>query len=151
VTPPFPAPPVEGRGVRLWLGLGAGGLAVLLCCGGGLAAVIGFGVTGARAVSERAQAAVGDYLDDVRAGRYDDAYDSLCPALRRRESARQFAARVADEPSISGYDMRDASLNTGRIILPVNVRYTGGRSEILRFELEQDTSTGELEVCGIDG
>jgi hypothetical protein len=133
------------------LGLGAAGLAVLLCCGGGLAAVVALGVTGARAVSERAQVAVGDYLDDVRAGRYDDAYDSLCPALRRRESAGQFAERVAGEPSISGYDMHDANLNTGRIILPVDVRYTGGRRETLQFELKQDASTGELEVCGIDG
>jgi hypothetical protein len=152
VTPPFPAPPVEGRSARLWLGLGAAGLATILCCGGGLAAGIGLIVTGMEAVNERARAAVGSYLDDVRAGRYDDAYEALCPELRQRESAREFADRLEDEPSISGYDLRDVQVrNTeAAVVLPVDVRYAEGSAETLRFKLEQDSSTGEFEVCGID-
>ncbi|HEU5109021.1 MAG TPA: hypothetical protein VFT95_10755 [Micromonosporaceae bacterium] len=149
VTPPFPAPPVEGRSTRLWLGLGAAGLATVLCCGGGLAALIGLGVTGAQAINERAHVAVSSYLDDVRAGRYDDAYAALCPALRRQETADQFADRVADEPSISGYDMRTVS-NPSELVLPVDVRYADGTADTLRFRLEQDVNTGEFEVCGID-
>jgi hypothetical protein len=150
VTPPFPAPPVEGRSTRLWLGLGAAGLAVLLCCGGGLAAGIGLVVTGTQAINERARAAVGGYLDDVRAGRYQEAYDALCPELRRLESPRQFAERLRDEPSISGYDLRDVEVGA-QVVLPVDVRYTGGAGDTLRFQLEQDSGTGEFEVCGIDG
>jgi hypothetical protein len=151
VTPPFPAPPVEGRSTRLWLGLGAAGLATLLCCGGGLAAGIGLAVTGAQAVNEQARVVVGDYLDDVRAGRYDEAYESLCPALRRRESQGQFVDRISDQPRISGYDLRDVDLTTGEIILPVDVRYAGGSGDTLRFTLEQDRGSGDFEVCGIDG
>lgn len=150
VTPPFPAPPTEGRSTRLWLGLGAAGAAVVLCCGGGLAAGIGLVVTGSQAVNERAQAAVGHYLDDVRAQRYDEAYDALCPALRRQETASQFADRVAEEPEISRYDLQDVDLRTGRVILPVDVTYSGGTFATLRFELEQDQNTGEFEVCGVD-
>ena len=153
VTPPFPAPPVEGRSARLWLGLGAAGLATVLCCGGGLVAGIGLIVTGMQAINERAQVAVGSYLDDVRAGRYDDAYEALCPEMRRRESAREFADRLADEPSISGYDLRDAQVPNNAdatVVLPVDVRYAEGSAETLRFRLEQDSSTGEFEVCGID-
>ena len=83
------------------------------------------------------------------AGRYDDAYDALCPALRRQETADQFADRVADEPSISGYDMRTVS-NPSDLVLPVDVRYADGTADTLRFRLEQDVNTGEFEVCGID-
>jgi hypothetical protein len=151
VTPPFAAPPVEGRSTRLWLGLGGAALAALLCCGGGLAAGIGLVVTGTQAVNDRAQATVRNYLDDVRTGRYTDAYDALCPTLQRRETARQFADRVDDEPKISGYDLRDVDLATGQVILPVDVRYTGGTNGTLRFELEQDQGTGDFEVCGIAG
>jgi hypothetical protein len=143
---------VEGRSARLWLGLGAAGLATVLCCGGGLVAGVGLVITGTQAINERAQVAVGSYLDDVRAGRYDDAYDALCPELRRRESAREFADRVADEPSISGYDLRDvqvASNADAAVVLPVDVRYSEGSAETLRFKLEQDSNTGEFEVCGI--
>jgi hypothetical protein len=150
VTPPFPAPPVEGRSVRLWLGLGAAGLAVLLCCGGGLAAGIGLVITGTQAIDERARAAVSGYLDDVRAERYREAYDGLCPELRQRESPREFADRLRDEPSITGYDLLDIEVGS-RIILPVDVEYASGGGDTLRFELEQDSGTGEFEVCGIDG
>jgi hypothetical protein len=152
VTPPIPAPPVEGRSARLWLGLGAAGLATVLCCGGGLAAGIGLIITGTQAINERAQVAVGSYLTDVRAGRYDDAYEALCPDLRRRESAREFADRLADEPSISGWDLRDVQVRNAEasIVLPVDVRYSEGSAETLRFRLEQDSNTGEFEVCGID-
>jgi hypothetical protein len=152
VTPPFPAPPVEGRSARLWLGLGAAGLATVLCCGGGLTAGIGLIITGTQAINERAQVAVGSYLDDVRAGRYDDAYEALCPELRQRESAREFADRVADEPSITGYDLRDVQVRNAEaaVVLPVDVRYSEGSAETLRFRLEQDSDTGEFEVCGID-
>jgi hypothetical protein len=143
---------VEGRSARLWLGLGAAGLATVLCCGGGLAAGIGLLITGSQAINERAQVAVGSYLTDVRAGRYDDAYEALCPDLRRRESAREFADRLADEPSISGWDLRDVQVRNAEasIVLPVDVRYSEGSAETLRFRLEQDSNTGEFEVCGID-
>jgi hypothetical protein len=151
VTPPFAAPPVEGRNTRLWLGLGAAGLATLLCCGGGLAAGIGLVLTGAQAVNERAQGVVSAYLEDVRAGRYDEAYEALCPTLKRQESAREFSERVSDDPKISQYDVQDVNLSTGQIILPVDVRYLGGGGETLNFRLEQDRNSGDFEVCGIDG
>jgi len=140
---------VEGRSARLWLGLGVAGLATVLCCGGGVAALVGLGVTGQQAINERARAAVGSYLDDVRAGRYDDAYRDLCPALKRRETADQFADRVADEPSISAYDMAER-VDVTELVLPVDVRYAGGDADTLRFKLEQDSETGEFEVCGIE-
>jgi len=149
VVPPFPAPPVEGRSARLWWGLGAAGLATLLCCGGGLAAGIGLGVTGARAIDEQAQSAVGEYLDALRSGRYGEAYEALCPRLRERETPRQFASRMAAQPRITEYDLGETQL-TAEIVVPAEVRYAGGEEDSVEFGLEQDTGTGELEVCRID-
>jgi hypothetical protein len=150
VTPPFPAPPIEGRSARLWLRLGVAGLAVAVCCGGGLAAVIGLFITGTRAINEQAQTVVTSYLDDVRAGRYSEAYDLLCDDLQGRETRGQFAARVSDEPRINEFVVGDVSILT-EIALPVDVTYRSGNRETLRFLLMQDRSNGALEVCGIDG
>lgn len=150
VTPPFPAPPIEGRSVRLWARLGVAGLAVMLCCGGGLAAAVGLIVVTAQAINEQAQSVVSGYLDDVRAGRYSEAYEHLCEELQDRETRRQFAARVADEPAINDYEIRDVSM-VNEIAVPVDVTYRGGGQETLTFVLVQDQSTGALEVCGIDG
>jgi len=150
VTPPFPAPPIEGRSTRLWLRLGVAGLATLVCCGGGLAAAVGLVVTGTRAINEQAQIVVGEYLDDVRAGRYVEAYEFLCDELQDRETRGQFADRVGDEPKINDFVVGEASLING-IELPVDVTYSSGGQKRLRFVLVQDRGTGELEVCGFAG
>jgi hypothetical protein len=150
VVPPFPAPPVEGRSTRIWLGLGVAGLAVLLCCGGGLAAGIGLVFTGVEAINERAHVAVRDYLDAVQARRFDDAYDALCPELRARESESRFAQRLAAEPRITAYEPGDLNPNISPLVVPVDVEYANGMSGTLRIRLEQDSRTGEFEVCGIE-
>jgi hypothetical protein len=148
VTPPFPAPPIEGRTARLWVRLGVAGAAVALCCGGGLAAGIGLVVTGARAINEQAKVVVESYLNDVRAARYDDAYDHLCDALQERETPKEFATRVSDEPKID--EFRVGNVELSQIALPVDVVYRDGRQRTLRFQMSQDQSSGELEVCRIE-
>lgn len=149
VTPPFPAPPVEGRTFRMWLGLGVAALAVLLCCGGGAAALVGLAVTGTEAVNEQAQAVVGDYFDAVRERRYGRAYQLLCDDARRRESPAEFQERVSDGPTIISYRVGDAVL-TNEITVPVEVTYSGGRQERLRASLAQDTGTGEFKICDVE-
>ncbi|HWH00839.1 MAG TPA: hypothetical protein VNV66_16355, partial [Pilimelia sp.] len=137
----------DGRSARLWTSLGVAALAVVLCCGGGIAAAVGLVVTETHALNEKGRAAVADYLDDVRAGRYRDAYEDLCPDLKRRESAQEFAARLADEPAIADYRLREVQLPG--LELPVEVTYRDGDRDTLRFSLAQDRETGELEVCGV--
>ncbi|HYN97831.1 MAG TPA: hypothetical protein VES42_28660, partial [Pilimelia sp.] len=149
VTPPFPAPPTEGGAKRLWLGLGVAGLAFVVCCGGGAAAFVALLATTARAYTERAEAVVSEYLDDVRERRYGEAYGALCQDLRRDESARAFARRLAAEPQISDYELADIEL-VSEIVMPATVTYDDGSSDTLRFVLEPD-SEGALEVCRIDG
>ncbi|MFC0532588.1 Rv0361 family membrane protein [Phytohabitans kaempferiae] len=149
VTPPFAAPPVEGRNARLWLGLGVAGLAVVLCCGAGGAALFGLVVTQTEAFNEQARTVVGDYFDSIAEGKYQDAYNLLCDDVREDESPNEFAARVAAEPRITSYRVGEVSLT--RLTVPADVTYAGGGQDRLEISLAQDSSTGQFEVCGIAG
>lgn len=147
VYPPFPAPPVEGRGRRIGLGLGIAAGVVVLVCGGGLAAAVGVVVSGAGAVQEQAHAVVGDYLDALHDGRYDRAYDMLCQQAQRRETPAEFRGRVTAMTPIESYRLGD--LNPVTLALPVEATYENGQTSELQAQLGQDSQTGALEVCDL--
>ncbi|MEJ3746576.1 hypothetical protein WEI85_27945 [Actinomycetes bacterium KLBMP 9797] len=149
VTPPFAAPPTEGRTLRLWLALGVAGLAAVLCCGAGGAALVGVVITSTEAINEQVEAVVGDYYAAVRDERYQEAYDLLCDELRDDETQREFADRVSREP-IRSYEVGDAAIAED-LSVPVNVTYADGDQRTVEVTMVQDTGTGELEVCGFDG
>lgn len=150
VQPPFAAAPIEGRTTRMWWGLGVAGAALAVCCGGGLLAFGGFVITGTQALNEQADRVVGDYLDAVIAEDWDRAYDRLCDRDQRAESLEEFARREARAPEIQSYELGDLDLTRPELRLPVDLTYTEGGTERVEVPLEQDTSTGELEVCGFD-
>ncbi|MFI6228954.1 hypothetical protein ACIBCR_16755 [Micromonospora echinospora] len=147
VAPPFAAPPTEGRSVRMWLGLGAGGLAVLLCCGGGAATLVGLAVSGTEALDEQGRAVTGDYYRALVDDRYAEAYDLLCRDLKQRESRPEFERRVTAEPAITSY--RVGSLDLNDLTVPVDVTLDGGGRETQQVTLVQSTTTGQFEVCGV--
>lgn len=147
MRPPFAAPPTEGRANRLWLGIGAAGLAVTLCCGGGVVAMIGLAITATEAINEQARVVVDDYFDAVRHEEYRRAYDMLCDSARQRESAAEFERRMAAEPRIQSYTIHDATL-ANDIVVPVDVTDERGRQRTVRVVVTQDSS-GDFEVCGI--
>ncbi|MEV4467045.1 hypothetical protein AB0J51_25890 [Micromonospora echinofusca] len=147
VTPPFAAPPTEGRNTRLWLGLGAGALAVLLCCGGGGAAVVGLAVTGVQAVREQGRTVSTDYYQALVERKYGAAYDQLCDDAQRRESRREFERRVSAEPRIATFRVGD--VDAVSLTVPVDVTYAGGQQDRQEVTLAQDQQTGGMEVCGV--
>ncbi len=149
VVPPFPAPPVEGRSARVWLGLGIGALVLVLCGGGGVAALIGLVVTTAQALNEQADAAVTAYFTALRERRYDDAYAGLCQRAREAESAAEFTDRVSDDDPIRSFDVGSVSLAASEATVPVDVVLTDGRRVTTRVELVQNQDTGRFEVCGV--
>jgi hypothetical protein len=149
-TAPFPAPPTEGRSARVWWGVGAGALAVVLFCGGGTAALIGLATVGAKAVDEQATVVVGGYFDAVRQKRYDDAYGMLCEQAQDDESPGEFSRRIAAEQTIRSYDVGTVSLVTTVPVVPVKVVYDTGDNANLQVSLRQDRNTGEFEVCGVE-
>jgi hypothetical protein len=148
VSPPFAAPPTEGRTLRMWIGLGVAGLAVVLFCGGGAAALVGLVVAGGQAANEQARAVVGDYFAAVKDKQYGKAYDLLCDSDQSRESPAQFERRVAAQPEISAYRVGEPSV-AGRVTVPVDVTYSGGKQDFQLISLAQDSGTGRLEVCGV--
>jgi hypothetical protein len=150
VVPPFPAPPTEGRGRRIGLGLGIGGAALLLVCGGGVAAVAGlFSVVG-RALNEQAHVVVGDFFAAVKARRYAEAYNSQCQDVKNRETQAEFTRRITSTDPIASYAVGDVDLTSVELSVPVKVTYTGGGGAELQVYLGQDRETGRFQVCGIE-
>jgi hypothetical protein len=145
VYPPFPAPPVEGKGRRIGLGIGIAIGVVVLVCGGGTAALIGVGVSTKGSYQEKAHAAVGGYLNALRDGKYTEAYNLLCDETQQHESPSAFRTRVTSEPTIETYTLGDLDLVTGAV--PVDAVYDNGDSAALEAYLGVDSNTGAFEVC----
>ena len=145
VQPPFPAPPVEGRGRRLGVSLGIGAGVLVLVCGGGIAAVAGLASSMTGALQEQAHAAVGDYLGALRAGRYDQAYRQLCDRAQEQETAQEFRQRVGAQEPITAWSLGD--LDVVDLSVPVRATYDGGNVAQLEAYLGQNTDTGAFEVC----
>lgn len=149
VQPPFAAPPTEGRNARMWWGLGLGTLAAVLCCGAGIGSIAGLAITGVAAVNEQAHSAVEDYLREVSAGRYPEAYDLLCAEIRRQQSEREFTEQVSEQPKVVEYDLHGAGTINDELVVPADVTYTDGTSGRVNYRVIQDTGTGEMRFCGI--
>ncbi|MET8281839.1 hypothetical protein [Micromonospora sp. NPDC005174] len=147
VAPPFAAPPTEGRRTRLWIGLGVGALAVLLCCGGGGTAVVGLAVSGVQAVREQGRTVTGDYYQALVEHNYGKAYDQLCDDAQRHESRPEFERRAAAEPQVTGF--RVGEVDTTNLTVGVDVTLDGGERERQQVSLGQDGQTGGMEVCGV--
>jgi hypothetical protein len=145
VYPPFPAPPVEGRGRRIGLGLGIGAGVFVLVCGGGIAAGIGVVASSSGAIQEQAHAVVRDYLDALHDGKYDKAYDMLCQQTQEFETETSFNNRMSAMTPIASYTLGD--LNAVTLAVPVKATYTNGQVGELEAQLGQDSKTGALEVC----
>jgi hypothetical protein len=150
VLAPFPAPPTEGRRLRLGWGLGIGAAAVLLLCVGGVAAVIGLFNVMQRALNEQAQVVIGDYLDDINARRYAEAYDSLCAETRSQVSEAQFTSEQAGQEPIRAYQVGSLDLASVDLAVPVDVTYSDGRTGQLQAYLGQNEETGQFQVCRVE-
>ncbi|TDB71507.1 MULTISPECIES: hypothetical protein [unclassified Micromonospora] len=148
VAPPFAAPPTEGGRKRLWLGLGVGALALLICCGGGGTALVGLSVSSIRASEEQGHAIADEYYGALVRKEYGKAYDTLCDAVQRRESRSQFVRRVSDEPAVAGYRIGEVDPNT--LTVPVEVTFSGGGRDTQTVTLAPDPQTAGLEVCGVN-
>jgi len=146
VQAPFPAPPAEGGGARLGWGLGIAGAAVVLCCGGGLVAFLGFGVSQVAALNEQAHVVVSEYLGDLRDEKYDDAYKLLCDREQAALTRDRFEARERAREPLHDFTVGQFDINTGKI--PVTERYEDGTSGQVIYIFASDPKTAQLEICG---
>ena len=150
VIPPFPAPPTEGRRRRIGMGLGIGAGVLVLVCGGGVAALVGLGVVMQNALNEQAQVVIGDYLDDVKAKRYTEAYDALCDRTRATVDRSQFTSAAQAAEPLDKWSVGDLNLADVNLAVPVDVTYADGTTARLQARLGQDRETGQFEVCSVE-
>jgi hypothetical protein len=129
------------------MGLGIGGGVLVLACGGGLAALIGLGTLMTNAFNEQADVVVGDYLEDLEAKRYAEAYDSLCAEERAATTEAEFTGRVQTQEPITDWNVGEVNLTT--LSVPVDVTYADGRTAQLQADLGQSTETGGFELCSL--
>jgi hypothetical protein len=143
VIPPFVAPPTDRDNRRLWLGLGAGAVAVLVCC---VATVVGFGIVvagGAERVKRESQRTVTDYLGNVKAGKYGAAYRLLCGDLRRTETLAAFVSR---EGGLVDFHVGKATVDQSDVSVPAQVQYRdqGWRTRTYLVQAEGE----KMVICG---
>lgn len=150
VQPPFAAPPTDGTRQRRWIAFGLSIGAVMLVCVGGLLGVGGLVVLGVQVIREEAVSTVNSYLAAIQDEKYDDAYDRLCDAAQSRTSRAQFSRAQAQLPRISSFSVGQAEL-ADKILVPATIRYNDRTIRTVRFVMEQDQSTGAIEVCGEQG
>ena len=148
VLAPFPAPPTEGRRLRLGLGLGVGAAVLVLVCGGGLAAAFGLTAIMSNALDEQAQVVIGDYLEDLEAKRYSEAYDKLCAPERARTTEAEFTSEVAADEPITDWQVGEVDLTS--LGVPVSVTYANGETGQLEAVLGQNPETGQFQVCSLE-
>jgi hypothetical protein len=146
--PPFTVAPSEGRGTRLWWGLGAGALALIICVGGGGAAIVGIILTYPQMVKEQAQAAVRGYLDALEKKDYPAAYHQLCEQRQKQDSLGDFEATQVTKPVPSKYTLSGPEDLNLPLLVTADITYTNGDHDEVTYEVEQDSGTGALEVCG---
>ena len=147
VQPPFPAPPVEGKGKRIGWSLGIGAAVLLLICGGGVAAVIGLVSSSTGALNERAHKAVTEYLDAVDSKQYVKAYGLLCRQARDDETPSQYTQRISQNRPIQHYQLGD--LDLVNLSVPVDATFENGDTARLEAYLGQNQDTGAFEVCDV--
>ncbi|MBT8223886.1 MAG: hypothetical protein HKP61_04375 [Dactylosporangium sp.] len=145
VEPPFAAPPTQRDPKKLWIGLGIGALAVVLCCAGG---IFGFGVLVAGTVKETeigARQLAADYLGALKDEDYPAAYRLLCGDITGRQSARAFAREASRDPVV-GFTIGELVNDPSELVVRASVRYTrqGTRSR----EYIITSGLDGLAICG---
>ncbi|QSB13178.1 hypothetical protein JQS43_16235 [Natronosporangium hydrolyticum] len=155
VQPPFVAAPIEGRRLRIGVGLGVAGALVAACCGVGAVAGGGLLVLGQQVINEQAQRPVGEFVGALADQDWETAYDQRCAADRNTEPLSQFSSRMQALPAIDDYQVGDLEIEpgddvfgTGDMRVPVDVAYVDGTDTVLDIPVEQNVETGEFEVCG---
>lgn len=149
VQPPFAAPPIDGDRTRVWVGLGVGAVALVLCCLGGLAGLGGLIYTGTQAIDEQSRVTVDRYLGALVKKDYRDAYSMLCDSAQQGESEAAFTTRLSQGPQVESYQIGKPETTNIPVTVPADVQYDTGVRRNLRFALKQDSKTAEFEVCGV--
>jgi hypothetical protein len=146
VIPPFAAPPAEGHGRRLGIGIAIGAVVLVLCCGGGIAGFVGLVVTQANQRERDARTVVTSYMNDWRKQDYAAAYQLLCSDQRDQVTVGEFTADI-DQDTVVEFTVSDPEAQADAIVVPVHVTFDDGSFTDPVFQVVVD-SDGNSKVCG---
>lgn len=148
VRVPFPNPPTERDRKRLWISLGVGGAALLLCCGGGIAGFIGLAVASQRAVPVEARTVVQDFLDGLSQRDYRKAYDQVCSSRQEQQTLGEFTADEQQHTRIQTFHLEQPIVLGSRVIVTADVHLVNGSNDSETYTVVSDRQAGEQRVCG---
>lgn len=133
----------------MWVGLGLGAAALVLCCGGGIAGFGGLVLTGQRALNEQAHVAARGFLDALVSQDYGKAYHLQCEELQRQQSEAEFQQTFGSDQRVTHYTLHDVDLKQN-VVVPTDVDLANGSEVTWRIIMKQDTRAGGFEVCGLE-
>jgi hypothetical protein len=148
VIPPFAAPPNEGHGRRLGIGIAIGVTLFVLCCGGGIA---GFGGLVLATEHERlgqARTVVTNYMNDWRRQDYAAAYQLLCSDQKDQQTVGEFASNLSTNVVVE-FTVSDPTVDGNIIEVPVDVTFDDGSTGAPTFEVVVD-SDQSTKICGTE-
>ncbi len=140
-----PAPPRNRTRLVVSLVVAA---TLLLCCGGGVTGVVGFGYYAYSAVQADAIDTVGLHLETLKGGRFTVAYEQLCPKLQLQESSQRYVRRQESAPQIRGYRVAEETSAGPQGGLVVLADVTRGDRPPLResYEVVYDEES-QAKIC----
>jgi len=144
---PFAAPPRDRDRRGLWIGLGAGGLVLALCCVGGFLAIV-FLIPVANDLGKAQVAAtVRSYLTALQNEDYATAHDEyLCNKEQSRHTVAWFEDHYATS-KVTGFTVNDADVRFEQdIVVPAVVRQQGLAPVTMEYVMVQDST--RYVICG---
>jgi hypothetical protein len=145
VTPPFAAPPVDRSRRSLWIGLIAGGIALVLCCAGGLFGLGLVVVAGTNQQQRMAKDSVTAFLTAAQNQDFDRAYSLLCSQQARRATPNDIASEFGRQ-RIDRFSVGQARLGSRSVTVPAEVDYASGSATTYQFTLIQESA--QMKICG---
>jgi hypothetical protein len=146
VRPPFAAPPREGNRRRMWTGIGIGAAVAVICFGGGGVGIGALLVTTTNHRIDAARTVVTDFMTDWQKQDFSAAYQLVCAEQRRTGSPTELAADLGPDP-VDAFEVRDPTLGTEAVEVPVRIQYDSGDIETQTFAVTVDDDQSS-KVCG---
>jgi hypothetical protein len=145
VVTPFAAPPRDRDLRGLWIGLGVGGLALVLCCVGGVLGG-GFLLTGLEGVARSQLVSVVDtYLTAMRVADYEAARGQLCPEQQRTHTVAWYEQHYRGS-EVTDYTVDKDDVDVNLVRVPATVTRRGQGESLVTFTMLQQTT--RWVICG---
>jgi hypothetical protein len=146
VVPPFAAPPTDGIRRRMWLGLTAGAIALVVVCVGGLGGCIALGLTAEKARTNAATNVVNQFLTAWEKDDYAGAYQLTCDDLKKQVNLADFTGELSAR-QLSSFTVGKPDLTTSAAIVPARLEFVEGGFDNERYQVVVN-NMGKSVVCG---